>query len=296
MIHRTTNNLMVGKPLHLYFTLSFAFFWLLLAPTFFVLFGLLRLEMSAVPGWAVYAIPIIGSWMPTLAAAIVTGVCQGWKGVRQLFARFFQFRLPARWYLAALIPAGITFVAAGIYHFTGGTPSGQVNVSLSFWGMLFVQMIFTGATGEEPGWRGFALPRLLERTTPLKAGLLLGSIWGLWHLPLWFLRPYSGAALLLYILAFNLYIISLTLLMTWIYLHTSHSLVPMVLAHFAPNFALSLVVSGLGLGPELPVLSLTALLTFVTALTVWAAGGFSYRASQAGYSLGSPYGGSEKVR
>jgi hypothetical protein len=81
--------------------------------------------------------------------------------------------------------------------------------------------------------------------------------------------------LLIYIGAFMVFITSLTLLMTWIYMRTSHSLVPMVLAHFARNFTLALVVGGLGLAQETPVFYIATGLTLVTVLIVAAFGGLS---------------------
>ena len=275
MSNPTSKNLIKRKPLLMYFVFAFAFFWLFLILTLVFLTTVLGLEMSAIPTWVFIASTIIGSWMPSLAAAVVTGVCEGSAAVGKLFGMFFKFRVPGRWYLAAIIPAVLTFAAAGIYRLSGGAASGGVNTAFNFWVLLFVSSILTGATGEEPGWRGFALPRLLERHSPFKAGLRLGVIWGFWHLPLWLMESMPMPDLLIYIGAFMVYITSLTLLMTWIYMRTSHSLVPMVLAHFAPNFTLALVVGGLGLAQENPVFYLVAGLTLVTVLIVAAFGGLS---------------------
>jgi membrane protease YdiL (CAAX protease family) len=124
------------------------------------------------------------------------------------------------------------------------------------------------------GWRGFALPRLLERYRPLKAGIILGVIWDFWHLPLWITSGYASVNLLLYFLYFSIGIISLSVLMTWIYHRTSYSLVPMVIAHFSFNTGLDLFGSqGLKLAPTLPLLGLIATLCLVTVVVVWATGG-----------------------
>ena len=57
-------------------------------------------------------------------------------------------------------------------------PLGEV----AAWVALF--LVFSGPLGEEPGWRGFALPKMLERQGALVASLLLGGLWAAWHLPL----------------------------------------------------------------------------------------------------------------
>ena len=50
--------------------------------------------------------------------------------------------------------------------------------------MVALLLVFSGPIGEEIGWRGFALPRLLEKYSALSASLILGSVWAIWHLPL----------------------------------------------------------------------------------------------------------------
>lgn len=263
----------------MYFVFAFAFFWLLLILEIVFITAVLGIEIASVPAWVFIASSIIGSWMPSLAAAIVTGVCEGRAAVGKLFGMFFKFGLPFRWYLAAIIPVGLTFAAVGVYSLFGGEASGAVNTSVTFWLMLVASNFFTGATGEEPGWRGFALPQLLQGNHPLKAGLLLGLMWGFWHLPLWLMEGKPAPELLLYVLAFMVFIISLNLLMTWVFLRTPHSLLPMVILHFAANFTHGLVTGGLGLGQETPLFYLTAGLTCVAALIVIVAGGFSRTAA-----------------
>jgi membrane protease YdiL (CAAX protease family) len=217
--------------------------------------------------------------MPTVAALIVTGKTEGRRGIKQLLLKFIQFRLPSRWYFAALIPFGLALAAAGIYKSGGGAASGGVTLTLSFWAGLIAINIFTGATGEELGWRGFALPRLLEKYSPLKAGILVGLAWNFWHLPLWFTSGFSSLDLVEYILFFSVAIISLAVLMTWILSKTPNSLIPMAIAHFSFNAGFSLIgPHGLGMGPNLALMGILAALLLVAALTVSAAGGLAVKA------------------
>ena len=272
---RTPKGFLARRPLLSYFVLSYAFFWLALI-LFIAVVTACGLKMDSVPSWAMPLIQIIGSWMPTLAALIVTGLTEGRHGIKKLLLRFTHFKLPARWYFAALLPLGLACAAAGIYRLGGGAPSGGMSLSLSFWVSLIAINLFTGATGEEAGWRGFALPRLLEKYSPLKAGILVGLAWNFWHLPLWVTSGFSSLNLLVYILFFSVAIISLAVLMTWITCKTSLSLVPMVITHFSFNFGFALIgPQGLGLGPNLALMGILAALLLVTALVVASAGGLS---------------------
>ena len=136
--------------------------------------------------------------------------------------------------------------------------------------------LLQGATGEEAGWRGFALPHLRERHGPVKASLLLGVVWNFWHLPLWLMSGLSGGDLLFYIATFSVGIISLTFLMTWISAKTQGSLVPMVLIHFCFNAGLNLVdARGLGFGPDLTLLGFFAGLHLAAAVIVLSLGGLA---------------------
>jgi uncharacterized protein len=279
MSEQTCTNFLARRPLLSFFVLTYAFFWLMLI-LFGIITGLLRVNTNTLPVWLMPLLTIIGSWMASLSAAIVTGVTEGRGAVRKLFGMFFKFRLPGRWYLAALIPFGLAIVAATLYRVLGGAPSGGVPLTFAFWAGLVGINFFTGATGEEPGWRGFALPRLLRRYTPLKAGLILGVLWSFWHLPLWLTSGLTPPDLFLYILYFNVGIISLTLLMVWIFCRTSYSLVPMVIIHFAFNASAQFISpTGLGIGPLLPLFGLMSGLLLLSALVVWGMGGLSARSA-----------------
>jgi membrane protease YdiL (CAAX protease family) len=272
-------NFIIRKPLLAYFVLSYTFFWGFLF-LIIVILGMLRLQPDALPAWAMPIIVILGSWMPNLAAVTVTGVLAGREGIRQLLGKFFAYRIPVRRYFIALFPFPLACVAAGLYRLARGAAPGNMGLSLGFWAGLIILNLLQGATGEEAGWRGFALPRLQETHGPVKASLILGLIWSFWHLPLWFLSGYSGLDLLIYVLAFSVSIISLTFLMTWISGKTPNSLIPIVITHFSFNASLNLVdARGLGFGPTLPLLAIMAGIYLVTAILVWSASGWSTQKS-----------------
>jgi CAAX protease family protein len=205
---RTQQSFIARKPLLMYFVFSYVFFWLFLA-LFVIALNIFHLKPDTSPFWLMPFAIIIGSWMPTVAFVLVIGILEGSGGIGKLFRKFIQFKLAARWYLAALIPFGLAFTAAGIYQLAGESAPGGSNLSLPFWIRLVVVNLLAGPTGEETGWRGFALPRLLERHSPLKAGIILGIIWDFWHLPLWLTSGYASINLLLYCLFFSTGIISL---------------------------------------------------------------------------------------
>lgn len=261
---------LVRHPVLSFYLMSCAFFWTLLILFGTVVVGALRVDPEAQP-WTVWIVTILGSWMPSLSAAIVVWAIQGPEAVAGLFSRLLRFKLPARWYLASLIPFGVVALAVLGYRLTGGAPEGGAPFTFNVWFNLLVVNLLAGPTGEEPGWRGFALPRLLERYSPLKASLVLGLMWSFWHFMLWLVSSgYAGTTLLVYSLFFSVSIVALNVLMVWIYQHVPDSLVPMVVAHYAFNVAATLILPGaLGLGARLLLFGWLAGSFVLIALMVW---------------------------
>lgn len=129
---------------------------------------------------------------PAIAAVVVTAWTTGRPGVRDLLARMARWRVPVRWWLAAVSPvaflglaliamaaAGKALPSAADFGQFSGTPAvGLVGVVLL--------ITFVGALGEETGWRGYALPQLQRRFSPLASSLILAVVWFGWHLPQFF--------------------------------------------------------------------------------------------------------------
>jgi membrane protease YdiL (CAAX protease family) len=109
---------------------------------------------------------------------------------------------------------------------------------------LFLFSIFPGsAMGEELGWRGFALPRLQARRSALAASLIVGAVWGIYHLPLFLLgsptRPFA------LFLPFALSCVIMSIFYTWMFNGTGGSLLTAVLLHAATNLPLTIVYAPL---------------------------------------------------
>jgi membrane protease YdiL (CAAX protease family) len=161
-------------------------------------------------------------------------------------------------------PAVLWLLTAGVHAVLGGDTS-QVEpfaVRAGVWGAvsLLVVLCLTDGLGEETGWRGYGLPRLLERTGPVRASLLLGVVWAVWHLPLYWtpgVPLYQSPILLLFV---DLPITAL--LYTWVFLHTGGSALLAILLHSAANlFAVPLPSQGEGpLQPFLLAMLIRALL------------------------------------
>jgi membrane protease YdiL (CAAX protease family) len=119
---------------------------------------------------------------PALAAIIVAAVADGRAGLRDLLGRVARWRVGARWYAVALaLPAVLALAALGLHVALGGQGSFELG-GLSV--LNFV--VFVLIVGEELGWRGYALPKLLAERSVLAASLILGALWGAWHLPTFF--------------------------------------------------------------------------------------------------------------
>jgi CAAX protease family protein len=144
--------------------------------------------------WILYAVdlaptPIVG-FGPFLAALIVLAVTEGKRGVMGLLRRMVRWRVGLQWYaVALLLPIVVTLAAAALNIYLLGAQRTSSAADLGGWSsflsMFFLLLLIPGLGGawEEPGFRGYALPRLQFRHSALLASLILGVLWAFWHLP-----------------------------------------------------------------------------------------------------------------
>ena len=119
--------------------------------------------------------------------------------------------------------------------------------TVTSWGMLiyfFVKNFLAGPLGEELGWRGFAQIELQKRHSPLKASLIIGFWWGMWHLPIWFTTGFVGMDLIKYILFFMISIISIKIVMTAFYNLNQNLIIPIIIHQFF-NFFIGIIKGNL---------------------------------------------------
>lgn len=222
------------KPLITFFILSFVFIVILASPGILINYEIINIEIPFLP------FIILGSWSPNLVAFFVIAfVIKQKGGIKALLRRWTMWRVSPWWYIVAFSPIVVSLLAALLYF----QFDSQVVASTKFPGVPFlagflVISLITGAMGEELGWRGFALPWLQTRFNALGASLILGVIWGLWHLPLWFTgMGYDDISFWL----FAWVGIAMTVILTWICNSTKGNMLLVTLFHMSYNFGMGLI-------------------------------------------------------
>jgi membrane protease YdiL (CAAX protease family) len=251
------------RALRIYFVLAFAITW--------GAGGLALLARAAgVGGEIAPPNPLIcvAGYGPTIAGLIVVGGLEGRRGIARLLARAVPRRAGLPWYLGVIVGYSLIAVLAE------RLVDPEILTRLPRWDRMLVLLAWTafldtGPIGEEFGWRGFALPELLKGHSPLRASVILGVIWAFWHLPAFFIPSLSQSRLFFPLFVLNS--ISLSIIMTWLYLRTGGDLFLMILVHVAANFTPRL---GVSFGPEVAA-------EIVCAAAVVAAGGLRIAAGPA---------------
>ena len=218
-----------------------------------ILFFILAFVLHIVAGLICLAVPVLYlqillPWTPNISAILlVVFYLKESSGVRRLARGWKRWRVNPKWYLLALSPIFVYFLSVGIYLAIGGIPPGSDPIpTLGFsFPVLAIVAIFTGATGEELGWRGFALPRLQRRYSALTSSLILGFYWGIWHIPSWMI---SGAP---FTMESTLFFVATTILnsiiVTCICNNTMGSVLLASIHHWSENVWSQFVVTYLGL-------------------------------------------------
>ena len=198
-------------PLVAYFVLAYALAWMLIP--------LISISL---------AFGFLALFGPAFSAILITRVTEGPMGLKALWGRVLLWKVnPLSYSFAILFPPVLIFIGMGIASLLG-TPvtfftNGIIGLATA---ILFV--------GEELGWRGYALPKLLAQNTPITASLVLGVLWTLWHLPN-FIFPLAGVPALGPFPEVAVWIIAQTFLFTRLYIHSKGSILIATLFHASIN-------------------------------------------------------------
>jgi len=221
---------MLLHPLFSFFFLAYAFSWIVFIPYLLAEWGILRGDFTV--------FYIIHTFGPAVAAIVMTVIIAGKAGLDDLRQRIWQPGASRQWYLFILlgIPAlmilGVIVQPGALENFTGLTTS-----LILGYPMHLVATFFGVGLGEETGWRGFALPYMQRHYGPLLGTLFLGFVWSCWHLPDFLTASKGGglgtgfATFLTNFPIFTLGVMSLGVILTWIFNHTRGSIFIAILAH-----------------------------------------------------------------
>lgn len=212
--------------------------------------------------WVTYFTIIFNGWnpytFPGMVFLLIGGSAPSWVGVLMVFktydreqrrnyfrgcVSFNQVKLPYWVFIIFVFPT-IYAILIGVDVLMGGSLPGMVNLKAylaqpAILPLALLLSFFSGPWSEEFGWRGYSLDPLLKRFGILRGSVILGFIWGIWHLPLFFM-PETWHGQMGFKFAgfwtFMLYSIGLAMMMTWVYLGTNRSILTGFLMHLASNF------------------------------------------------------------
>lgn len=186
------------------------------------------------------ALLLVGTFSPSFVAVWLTAL-EGRRATGELLGRVFLWRVGWQWYLFAAGYIAVIKLIASLIHrvITGVWP----RFGHEAWYVIVIALIFSSPVqaGEEIGWRGYALPHLAERMGLAAASILVGVIWALWHLPLFFLHEadtYHQSFVL-----FTAQVTAISVTMAWLYARTGGSLLLTMVLHAAVNNTKDIVPS-----------------------------------------------------
>jgi membrane protease YdiL (CAAX protease family) len=267
--------MLTRKPLWGFFILSFAISWVLWIP---LMYGHFKYGWTTWEGnpWTNIrtVLGILGSLGPAISAIVLTYSLEGKVGVRLLIKRMLLWRVNVVWWLIAFY--SFWLIGSIISSLLQLAPFQTIVLQFAFSLLnipviiFFLQMpLLIGMVGEELGWRGFALPKLLDKYDPIVSSLILALPWIFWHAPLAVFQEWTGnIPIMHFLLKFALLVLPVTLIFTWFFQKTKGSILLVIVFHKALNLTFNAYSNVIGLTEESGKLLFNGL---IIVLWLWAA-------------------------
>jgi len=241
--------------------ITFAISWLLWMPQVMKYNGFPELpDIVGLPG-------MFAPFGPAVAAFYLVWKEDGKEGIKTLWLRGWELNFKRTWLIPAILLGPVTaLITVVILTGVQGSFSWEYGVPAAMIVPIFLLIFFTNALPEEYGWRGFALDPLQKRTNALGASLILGTIWALWHLPLFFIEGTTQAAIPMY--QYFLQTIVLAIIYTWLHNNTGGSVFIAITFHAVSNISAAAIpfwTTELGRWVNFGLLVITA----VIILSIW---------------------------
>ncbi len=244
---------MKNHPVLWFYVLTFAFSWFGWSPMVAGSHGITPFEH---PLFQIFL--LLPAVAPALAAVIVTATNKGKLGVDCLFRPLGQWRVGLVWLMIATIAPALFMLSGKTITQVLGLSANSIPVDGNIVGVAIATFVMSllSNTWEEVGWRGFALPRLQKNHSALAATLVVGVLWGMWHVPLflWQGHPMSNYPFLEWFIG----TIAVSFIYTWLYNSTRGSLFVVTIFHVLTN-TYGVLVSGVSVAALAMVYSFVAL-------------------------------------
>ncbi|KAB3538545.1 CPBP family intramembrane metalloprotease [Alkaliphilus pronyensis] len=237
----------IEKELICFFTLTIFLSWLFWTPAFLKAYGIQLFLPEEL-------LIKFGNFTPSLIAVILTLITLGKIGTIEMLKGIIKVRYDLKWYIYTLflMPCILT-LAYIISYFASGVKFESILISVilpqvwTLFPLIAYFVIMQGPLGEELGWRGYALPRLLQTYNPLKASVIVGAVWALWHFPKFFITDTIQYSIgLTYgvfaaLIGYTFYTVMLSLMITLLMIKTGGSIWATLLFHAMANFSHGLI-------------------------------------------------------